>query len=1144
MTLSKSNPRAKPRWLVLLAVVAALTAVITASAFAALDPAKFELDKNASNNLEVIPAGELGANVSASATTVGICQASTTNPPSNSTILVEAERMTVTTVGAGSFGGNCANKRNYTVVRGAGDTTATAHAKGTPQGMVSLLVDAPTQPGPDWDQVFDSVTADTNNSGDDDKCTTLGLVECAYIHDDIGPSIFIGGSTKDHLPVSGWQHTTGSSPDKGEILNAYAAKALGGDGHELLYFGMDRYAVDGSTDIGFWFFKSPVVACPDPSAGDACDDQPDGTFIGNQTPGDILALGTFTQGGATSNIRVFRWVGTGGNESGTIQGPDGTFGDCVPGGGASSNGCATVNNTTIEAPWDDNYSFKGSAKSGWIPLGGFFEGGIDLTAMNLSGCFSSFLAETRSSPEITAVLKDFALGNFESCGSTLTTVPGDGAAGTDNAALTDSDSDGLPDISIGSGSVQVRDRATLGVTGINSWSGNLDFWLCKVDGTELCDGEENVGTKIGASIAVNQASDTPVLSHPATVTSEGRYCWRGVFTSGTTGVPTQADSSAAECFEVLPVTPEIETSATSAVELGSALDDTATLIGTATKPGSPVIEPTTAGAPAGGTMTFKLYGPSTTPVCVDEGVSANLIGSSVATVSGDRDGTGEPANVYRASEGGDVTGTFSPTVAGRYYWVASYSGDSPNTNPASGSCGDENETSEVVDAYITLNPLEATNDLGTDDLHDITATVKQITGAGEADAPDGTLVTFSLLNNDGVAEFAEDGAGDPITTCTTTDGQCMITIKGLQAGSVDVHATTTFDIGTVEVTRETDDEGNNSGDANKIFADASIALSPLQDTNNINSEHVFTITVTLLPNGAVTENLVITPSISPTPDEYAHTCVDPGPVETGTDTDVYTCTVTINHDSAEEFTLNASLSVTLDGRAITRDTDPATTDVGAGPDGTDSATKEFVDGSLAWLKHDQDGNLLAGATFEVCQTHYLDTSVSPHDLTLLTPSDCDSVLDDDGSDPDYAGVDEDPTGGEFLMTGLELGTWTIKETAAPEGYAFDPDADPVEIELTLADPTGNAPTAFVNTRLYKLIVITCNESLSELVISTVDLDGNVLDTFGAVPESWGDLDEAAICDLTGTDGAVFGGLDAGIYDPQVTIPKGFTPPAE
>ena len=160
------------------------------------------------------------------------------------------------------------------------------------------------------------------------------------------------------------------------------------------------------------------------------------------------------------------------------------------------------------------------------------------------------------------------------------------------------------------------------------------------------------------------------------------------------------------------------------------------------------------------------------------------------------------------------------------------------------------------------------------------------------DAPDGTTVTFSLLNNDGVAEFLLDANDDPITTCTTTDGECTITIKGLQPGSVDVHATTTFNIGTVSVTRSTDGTAPNSGDANKIFVDASIAISPLEDENNVESEHVFTITVTIYPDGA--ELAVGDPTISPiltsdgddVADSYVSTCDEP--VQDATDSDIYT----------------------------------------------------------------------------------------------------------------------------------------------------------------------------------------------------------------------------------------------------------------
>ena len=102
-----------------------------------------------------------------------------------------------------------------------------------------------------------------------------------------------------------------------------------------------------------------------------------------------------------------------------------------------------------------------------------------------------------------------------------------------------------------------------------------------------------------------------MLSDAATITSAGNYCWRGNFTSETSGVPNATDATAGECFTVNPVTPAIPTSVTAAsVEIGNPVSDSANLSGTANKPGSPVINPSVAGAAAGGTITFRLYGPS------------------------------------------------------------------------------------------------------------------------------------------------------------------------------------------------------------------------------------------------------------------------------------------------------------------------------------------------------------------------------------------------------------------------------------------------------------------------------------------------------------------------------------------------------
>jgi hypothetical protein len=203
---------------------------------------------------------------------------------------------------------------------------------------------------------------------------------------------------------------------------------------QILYFGADRYAVNGSKDFGFWLFQSPVAQ------------NNDGTFsgqhVGDPTLGDddILILGTFTQGGATTSIRVFRWVGTGGNatSNGTVTGPTGAFGDCVP-GSAGDSGCATVNDATIPTGGWAYVGKKSGIPANSIASGGFVEGGINLTELGLEGCFSSVLAETRSSPSVDAQLKDFALGQFEACGVGIVTTPTDESDNpTDEITLGDS----------------------------------------------------------------------------------------------------------------------------------------------------------------------------------------------------------------------------------------------------------------------------------------------------------------------------------------------------------------------------------------------------------------------------------------------------------------------------------------------------------------------------------------------------------------------------------------------------------------------------------------------------------------------------------------------------------------------------------
>jgi hypothetical protein len=194
------------------------------------------------------------------------------------------------------------------------------------------------------------------------------------------------------------------------------------------------------------------------------------------------------------------------------------------------------------------------------------------------------------------------------------------------------------------------------------------------------------GTTIGSAKTVSNTTPT-ALSDAATVTSAGKYCWRGDFTSGTTGVPNGSDSSATECFTVNPVTPTLDTTAGADVPLGQPISDTAALTGTANKPGTPVINPTTAGGKAGGSITFKAYGPN-------DCTTVAFTTSNPVTVNGD--GTYGPVS-------------FKPTQPGTYHWVATYSGDSPNTNGTdhNTNCSDTNEDVVVTSVKSSMTTAQS-----------------------------------------------------------------------------------------------------------------------------------------------------------------------------------------------------------------------------------------------------------------------------------------------------------------------------------------------------------------------------------------------------------------------------------------------------
>jgi hypothetical protein len=171
----------------------------------------------------------------------------------------------------------------------------------------------------------------------------------------------------------------------------------------------------------FWFFQNSVGLGSNSVNG--------GTgFTGVHRTGDLLLISDFSNGGTTSTINVYSWDPTCAKATGTTPGTCGDANLRILGTSTSAN-CATAsagdtfcgivnptNGTTAPWPFTDksgNHSFQ---------QGEFYEGGVNLSVLGLANlCFATVASETRSSTSTTATLKDFILGAFAPCGSSVTT---------------------------------------------------------------------------------------------------------------------------------------------------------------------------------------------------------------------------------------------------------------------------------------------------------------------------------------------------------------------------------------------------------------------------------------------------------------------------------------------------------------------------------------------------------------------------------------------------------------------------------------------------------------------------------------------------------------------------------------------------
>jgi hypothetical protein len=488
--------------------------------------------------------------------------------------------------------------------------------------------------GDDWDNVCHQVTAggfDSAGKATGALCTgatnTNGATSTAWTDSTTNLEIYTGGGTKDfNDPQNSWLWKPADTvPDKDTILHAFAARysltpspATCPTLHasdptcDVIFFGSDRFDNSGDAQLGFWFFQNKVATTNTSSGGGFA-------FSGHHQTGDILVISDFNNGGTTALIKVYSWQpvicakADSGNE------------DSIPVGGcpaanlrlegkasnancatsaATSSFCGIVNTSTslTTSPWP----FKDKSGNTNFAQGEFYEAGINLSGLGFGNeCFSSVLAESRSSASVSAVLKDFVLSSFSPCGASMTTTP---SAGTTDAT------------SVSPGT-SVTDTATVTGTGITNPpnpTGNVTFFLCArtdTSSTATCDtGGNQVGSPVALS-STGQPQGTGVATSSAVNTAAsplapGRYCWRATWPgdSNYTGGPYVETNASSECFVVrtIPtttVTTPSDSSGTalsSPVSLGTSLFDKAVVTGTA------------AGGSPPGTINFFVCDPTQT----------------------------------------------------------------------------------------------------------------------------------------------------------------------------------------------------------------------------------------------------------------------------------------------------------------------------------------------------------------------------------------------------------------------------------------------------------------------------------------------------------------------------------------------------
>ena len=504
-------------------------------------------------------------------------------------------------------------------------------------------------------------------------------------------TIFTGGGSKDEQDITQWAWKLGSAPDKDELVAGFSALYNPTSGvrkdHDLIYFAANRLSVSGDAQIGFWFFQDPIALCGAGGGGGSPFCRPVSQTPVSHKVGDLLILSNFQQGGGQSNIQVYA-VTLVNTTSSTVPCPAGSVetsaganavclkslasqtvgsnGVCnqtqgpIPGGSA----CAATNGLAVTA-LDPAFQAKTSgAVKGTYPIVDFFEGALDLNAFpELNGkCFSTFLAETRSSQSVTATLKDFLIGSFEHCPSNVTTDIKNNADGS--SVLNKSVQTGTVIYDVANAlSAGVGKPVPTGTITFKLYSGNN----CGVTSGTLLQTYANMAC-VPAADNSKCVAQTPTF----TTASPPAYSYFASY-SGDANYPAADDGC-----EVVNIqnSPTLSTTPNpSSGTVGVTLNDTGTLNG--------AFNPT-------GSITFKLFDVGDT-TCSGTPVFTQAVALNGSTAS--------------------TTGGYATTKTGTFRWTASWPGDA-NNQAASSGCTAEQVTIGPASPTLGTTPSPSSGPVG------------------------------------------------------------------------------------------------------------------------------------------------------------------------------------------------------------------------------------------------------------------------------------------------------------------------------------------------------------------------------------------------------------------------------------------------